>query len=282
MSDAFDLVVLGAGSAGYACALRAAQLGLSVALVDEGAIGGTCLHRGCIPTKAWLQAAKVRRTVAKAASFGIGAELGDVDAAVVGKYAAGVVGGLHKGLEGLIAARGITVIREHGTLTVDERGPGVETGSVVHRGRAVVLATGAAPVTLGLPVDGERIITSEHALTLDTLPKRAIVVGGGVIGVEFASLWADLGVESRSSRWPLTGSSLQRKPATRKILTSELRKSAASISGSACRWTGPGPPTAGWPSRSMGRISESDLMLVAVGRRPVTDGLRRCPKRASP
>ncbi|WP_269451757.1 FAD-dependent oxidoreductase [Tessaracoccus coleopterorum] len=146
MTRDFDLAILGAGSAGYACALRAAQLGLRVALVDDGAVGGTCLHRGCIPTKAWLQAAKVRRTVAKAAGFGVDATLQGVDAARVRGYADGVVGPLFKGLTGLIASRGITVIPERGTVVADDgRGPGIETGGRVHRVGAVVVATGATP-----------------------------------------------------------------------------------------------------------------------------------------
>ena len=196
MTSTFDVAILGAGSAGYACALRAAQLGLSVAIVDDSPLGGTCLHRVCIPTKAWLQAAKVRRTVAKAGSYGIGAALTGVDAKGVRDYADATVAGLHRGLCSLIASRGITVIAERGSLVPDDgRGPGIATGAIVHRAKAVVLATGAAPITLGLPVDGHRIITSEEALRLEDLPSRAVVLGGGVIGVEFASMWADLGVE---------------------------------------------------------------------------------------
>ena len=153
MTEPFDVAILGAGSAGYACALRAAQLGLSVVLVDEGPVGGTCLHRGCIPTKSWLQAAKARQAVISAPAFGVGAELGAVDAAAILGYADGVVGQLHKGLQGLIASRGIKVVNARGSLVTDARGPGIDVDGSVLRARSVVVATGAEPVTLGLAVD---------------------------------------------------------------------------------------------------------------------------------
>ena len=272
MSDPFDVAILGAGSAGYACALRAAQLGLRVALIDDTPLGGTCLHRGCIPTKAWLQAAKVRRTVAKAPSFGIGATLGETDPAGVRRYADGVVGGLHRGLEGLIAQRGITVFRERGTLTVDDRGPGVETGAVVHRARAVVVATGAAPVTLGLPVDGERILTSDHALRLDRLPERAVVLGGGVIGVEFASLWADLGVavtlvEAMDRLLPAE------EPGHSRILARALKGRGVDVRLGAAVESAE-PSENGVAVRMGDETLHTDVLLVAVGRRPATAGLR--------
>ncbi|MHA6512306.1 FAD-dependent oxidoreductase [Tessaracoccus sp. Z1128] len=271
MTDAFDVAVLGAGSAGYACALRAAQLGLRVALVDDTPLGGTCLHRGCIPTKAWLQAAKVRRTVAKAPSFGIEAQLGATDAGAVRRYADGVVANLHRGLEGLIAQRGITVIRERGRLMVDDRGPGIETGAVVHRARAVVVATGAAPATLGLPVDGRRILTSDHALRLERLPERAVVLGGGVIGVEFASMWADLGVavtlvEAMDRLLPAE------EPGHSRILARALRGRGVDVRLGA---TVEGAETGddGVAVNLGGETLRADVLLVAVGRRPVTDGL---------
>lgn len=271
MSTAFDVAIVGAGSAGYACALRAAQLGLSVALVDDGPLGGTCLHRGCIPTKAWLQAAKVRRTVEKAGAFGIGATLGETDPAGIKRYATGVVDGLHRGLEGLIKGCGITVIRERGTLVSDDSGPGVETASGRYRARAVVLATGATPITLGLETDGERILTSDHALALEHLPQRAVVLGGGVIGVEFASLWADLGVdvtliEATDRLLPAE------EPAHSTLLARELKRRGVSVRlgttvDSATR-------SADGVAVAIGDDSlETDLLLVAVGRRPATTGL---------
>ncbi|AQP47504.1 dihydrolipoyl dehydrogenase [Tessaracoccus aquimaris] len=272
MTRDFDVAILGAGSAGYACALRAAQLGLRVALVDEGQVGGTCLHRGCIPTKAWLQAAKVRRTVAKAPSFGVLASLDGVDAAAVKGYADSVVGSLFKGLTGLVASRGITVIPERGRLVSDDgRGPGIETGGRTHRAGAVVIATGAAPVTLGLPVDGTRIITSEEALRLDALPGSAIVLGGGVIGVEFASMWADLGVkvtllEATDRLLPAE------EPGHSRILAKELARRGVDVRlGTSL--TEATATDAGVRVLAGDAELTADLLLVAVGRKPSSSGL---------
>lgn len=271
MTQEFDLAILGAGSAGYACALRAAQLGLSVVLVDEGPVGGTCLHRGCIPTKSWLHAAKTRQAVISAPAFGIGAELGEVDAAGILGYADGVVAQLHKGLKGLIASRGIKVVQARGTLVTDQRGPGIDVDGSVLRGRAVVVATGAQPVTLGLAVDGERIITSEQALRMSGLPSSAVVVGGGVIGVEFASMWADLGVEvtlveAAPSLLPTE------EPALSKVLHSALAKRGVTIlvssPTSAARATDEGVHVTLENSEI-----EAELLLVAAGRRPQLDGI---------
>ncbi|SDL54662.1 FAD-dependent oxidoreductase [Tessaracoccus oleiagri] len=263
-----DLAVLGAGSAGYAAALRASQLGLDVTLVDPGPLGGTCLHVGCIPTKAWLQSAKVRRTVLHAGAFGIGGGTGDVDAAAIRSHADDVVDQLHRGLSGLVSASGVRHVAAAGRLV---GGTVVEAGGERIEAAAVLVATGAEPVTLGLPVDGERIITSEHALRLDALPRRAVVLGGGVIGVEFASLWADLGVEV------VIVEALDRllpseEPALSKVLTRALRSRGVDVRT--------GAPVAGAEAGDGGvRVTvgheqlEADLLLVAVGRRPRVAGL---------
>ncbi|MBB1483661.1 dihydrolipoyl dehydrogenase [Tessaracoccus sp. MC1865] len=271
MTHPFDLAILGAGSAGYACALRAAQLGLRVALFDDTPVGGTCLHRGCIPAKAWLQAAKVRSTVAKADAFGIGATLGDTDVPALRRYVDGVIKPLHKGLAGLIAARGITLIQERGVVTRDDEGPGIDVGDAHYRARAVVVATGAAPITLGLPVDGERILTSDHALRLTSLPGSAIVLGGGVIGVEFASLWTDLGVkvtlvEALDRLLP------GEEPAHSSILKAELMSRGIDVRlGAPLTDVEVGETVSG---RVRDDQVRADVLLVAAGRRPATAGLR--------
>ncbi len=271
MSDQYDVAILGAGSAGYACALRSAQLGLSVALVDEGPLGGTCLHRGCIPTKSWLHAAKARQAVISAPAFGIGAELGEVDARAIQDYATTVVAQLHKGLSGLIASRGIEVINARGALSSDQRGPGIDVDGSVLRARAVVVATGAEPITLGLAVDGIRILDSWQALQLTTLPERAVIVGGGVIGVEFASMWNDLGVqvtlvEATASLLPTE------EPDLSKVILSELRKRGVEIqlstSISSARATDDGVRI-----DLNNDVIEADVVLVAAGRRPMLEGI---------
>ena len=271
MTQVHDLAVLGGGPAGYATALRAAQLGLDVTLVEERELGGTCLHRGCVPTKAWLQAAKTRTTVAKADRLGIGAILTGVDATKVRGFADSLVSGLHRGLTGLIRSRGIRVVPGHGRLVVDAEGPALDVDGELLRARNVVLATGSAPVTLGLPTDGERILTSEHALRLERLPGRAVILGGGVIGVEFASLWRDLGVEVvlveaaphlLPNEDPDLVAVLERRLGARGIDLRLGAKAAGIVrDGDQVRLELPdGTVTA-------------DVALIAVGRRPVTGGL---------
>jgi dihydrolipoamide dehydrogenase len=189
----FDVVVLGGGSGGYATAIRASQLNLSVALIEKDKLGGTCLHRGCIPTKALLHAGEVADQTRESEQFGIKAELVGIDMAGVNAYKDGVVDRLYKGLQGLVRAAKITYVEGTGRLV----GPTtVEVDGQRYSGRNVVLATGSYSRTLpGLDLDGERVISSEHALLMDRVPGSAIVLGGGVIGVEFASVWRSFGAE---------------------------------------------------------------------------------------
>ncbi|WP_109508702.1 dihydrolipoyl dehydrogenase [Nocardioides speluncae] len=270
MSDEFDLVILGAGSGGYACALRAAQLGLNVALVEKGNVGGTCLHVGCIPTKALLHAAEVADLARESAQFGVQATFDGIDMAGVNKYKDGVVSRLFKGLTGLIASRGITVIEGEGRLT----GPNAVTvGDTTYTGRNVVLASGSYSKSLpGLDIDGERVITSEQALTLDRVPASVIVLGGGVIGCEFASVWRSFGAEVTivealprlvAAEDEASSKALERAFRKRKInfLTGTPFESVKTTdSGVAVTVQG-------------GDVIEAELLLVAVGRGPTTDGL---------
>ncbi|WP_417562488.1 dihydrolipoyl dehydrogenase [Microbacterium sp.] len=186
----YDVVVLGGGSGGYAAALRAAELGKSVALVEKDKVGGTCLHRGCIPTKALLHAAEVADYARESASFGIRTQLDGVDVDALRTYREGIVAKKYKGLQGLVKARGITVVPGAGRLVA---GPAVAVGDDILHGTDVILATGSYSRTLpGLQIGG-RIITSEQALELDVVPERVAILGGGVIGVEFASVWRSFG-----------------------------------------------------------------------------------------
>jgi dihydrolipoamide dehydrogenase len=188
----FDVVILGGGSGGYAAALRSAQLGKRVALIEKDKLGGTCLHRGCIPTKALLHSAEVADVTREAAAVGVNATFGSIDMAQVNKYRDGIVDRLFKGLTGLIGSKDITVVAGEGKLT----GPKTVTvNGDTYTGTNMVLATGSYSRTLpGLEIGG-RVITSEHALQLDYVPKKVIVLGGGVIGVEFASVWKSFGTE---------------------------------------------------------------------------------------
>ena len=189
----FDLVILGGGSGGYACALRSAQLGLSVVLIEADKLGGTCLHKGCIPTKALLHTAEIADGAREGARFGVKSTFDGIDMAGVNKYKDGVVARLHKGLEGLVKSRNITYVAGHGKLVSKDT---IEVNGERYTGKNIVLATGSYAKTLpGLEIDGLQIITSDHGTRLDYVPKSVIVLGGGVIGCEFASLWKSFGAE---------------------------------------------------------------------------------------
>ena len=189
----FDVVILGGGSGGYACALRSSQLGLSVALIEEGKLGGTCLHRGCIPTKALLHSGEVADSSRHSAEFGVNTKFIGIYMLAVNVYKDGVVSKLHKGLQGLVKSRNVTYIEGHGKLISKNE---VEVNGVKYTGKNIVLATGSYPKTLpGLEIDGAAIITSEHAISMDRVPASVIVLGGGVIGCEFASVWKSFGAE---------------------------------------------------------------------------------------
>jgi dihydrolipoamide dehydrogenase len=272
----FDVLILGAGSGGYACALRAAQLGLTVGLVEKGKLGGTCLHVGCIPTKALLHAAEIADQARESARFGVNATLEGIDMPGVNAYRDKVVSRLFSGLTGLIKRRGITVIEGEGRMTGPRQVTVVSTDSTAettYSGRHLVLASGSHPRSLpGLDIDGERVLTSEHALRLDRVPSSVVVLGGGVIGCEFASVWASFGaevtiVEALPRLLPVEDE------ASSKALERAFRKRRIQI-------------RTGTPFQSVkvtddgvavtvegGDVIEAELLLVAVGRGPSTAGL---------
>ncbi len=188
----FDVLVLGGGSGGYAAALRASQLGLSVGMVEEAKVGGTCLHWGCIPTKALLHAAEVADHAREGESIGVNTEFHSIDMPKVNAYKQGVVDRLYKGLQGLVKSRKVTVIDGHGTLV----GPdAIEVRGERYTGKNIILASGSYSRTLpGLEIGG-RVMTSDQAIAMEWVPRSAIVLGGGVIGVEFASVWKSFGAD---------------------------------------------------------------------------------------
>ena len=187
----FDLVILGSGSGGYAAALRAAQLGMSVALIERDKLGGTCLHRGCIPTKALLHSAEVADTAKEAGNYGVQATFQGIDMTQVNKYRDSIVDKLYKGLTGLVSSKNITFVQGEGRMTGPKQ---VTVGTDVYEGKNLVLATGSISKTLGVEITG-RVITSDQALQMDWVPKKVAILGGGVIGVEFASVWRSFGSE---------------------------------------------------------------------------------------
>ncbi len=269
-STSFDVVVLGGGSGGYACALRASQLGLTVAVVEQDKIGGTCLHRGCIPTKALLHAGEVADAVRDAAQFGVNASLDGVDLAGVNAYKDGVVGRLYKGLQGLVKSRGITVVEGRGTLVEPHT---VEVDGTRYAGKSVVLASGSFTKTLpGLSLDGDKVLSSWDALQLQTVPNRAVVLGGGVIGVEFASAWRSFGAEVTIIE-ALPRLLATEDAASSKVLERAFRKRGIAIK-TGTLFAGLENTDAGVKiTAESGETFEADVLLVAVGRGPQTADL---------
>jgi dihydrolipoyl dehydrogenase len=268
--SSFDLVILGGGSGGYAAAFRASELGLSVALIEKDKVGGTCLHRGCIPTKALLHAAELADAAREGETFGVKTTLDGIDVPGVHKYKDGVVNRLYKGLQGLVKANKITYVEGAGRLVSPTA---VEVNGQRYEGRHVILATGSQPKSLpGLEIDGDRIISSEHALTLDRVPASVVVLGGGVIGVEFASVWRSFGaevtiVEALPHLLPLEdegSSKLLERAFRRRGINYELGARFDSV-----KTTGAGVVV----SLEGGKTIEAEYLLVAVGRGPVSADL---------
>jgi dihydrolipoamide dehydrogenase len=264
----FDIVILGGGSGGYACALRAVQLGKSVALIEKGKLGGTCLHTGCIPTKALLHSAEVADASRESQNFGVKATFEGIDMPAVNTYKDGVIDRLYKGLQGLIKSGGITVVEGEGKL-VDPKT--VEVNGERYTGTNVVLATGSVSRTLGLDIGG-RVITSSEALTMSEVPEKVVIIGGSVIGVEFASVWKSFGadvtiIEGLPTLIPLEDPSLSKQ------LERAFRKRKINfktgVKFSSVEQTESGVTV----SLEDGTTIETDLVLVAVGRGPNSAGM---------
>jgi dihydrolipoamide dehydrogenase len=267
--EVFDIVVLGGGSGGYACAFRAAELGLSVALVEKDKLGGTCLHRGCIPTKALLHAAEVADAARDGAKYGVRSTFDGIDMAGVNSYKDAIVGRLYKGLQGLATAHKVTVVAGEGRLVAPDA---VRVGERRLRGRNVVLATGSYARTLpGLDIGG-RVLTSDQALAIDHVPDRVVVLGGGVIGVEFASVWRSFGAQVTIVE-ALPRLVAGEDAAASKALERAFRKrKITALTGT--RFAGVTQDESGvLVSLEGGRTVAADLLLVAVGRGPASAGL---------
>jgi dihydrolipoamide dehydrogenase len=266
----FDVVILGGGSGGYACALRAAQLGMKVALIEKGELGGTCLHRGCIPTKALLHAAEVADSSRESEQFGVRTSFEGIDMPAVNEYKDGVVARLYKGLQGLVKSRKITFVQGMGRLVSPTA---VEVDGQRYEGKHVVLATGSYAKSLpGLDIDGSRVITSDQAIKLDQVPGSVVVLGGGVIGCEFASVWKSFGaevtiVEALPHLVPLEDEQ------SSKMLERAFRKRKIAFELGA-RFSGVENSENGVTvSLENGKTIEAELLLVAVGRGPTSQEL---------
>jgi len=265
----FDLVILGGGSGGYAAALRASQLGMSVGLIEKNKLGGTCLHVGCIPTKALLHSAEVADVTRESAKYGVTAEFGGIDISAVTAYRQGIVASKYKGLQGLVKARGITVIEGSGRLVSPHS---VQVGDDVITGKNVILATGSYSRSLpGLEIGG-RVITSEQALELDFVPKKVIVLGGGVIGVEFSSVWKSWGADVQIVE-ALPHLVPNEDEAISKQFERAFRKRGINFSLGVRFQSVTQNDQGVVVTLEDGQTFEGELLLVAVGRGPVTADL---------
>lgn len=268
MAEEFDVLVLGGGSAGYAAALRSVQHGFSVALVEKSKLGGTCLHWGCIPTKAYLHAAEVADEARNSEKYGVKTTFEGIDMAKVRQYKDDIVAGKHKGLTGLLKMRKIQVIEGEGKLISSNE---VEVDGTTYQAKNIVLATGSTAKTFGLPIS-DKIITSTEALELDYTPKSAIVLGGGVIGCEFASAWTSYGtevtiIEGLPSLVPNEDPSI-----IKQLERSFKKRGIKSNTGTFFKdveETSDGVKV----TLEDGKTFEAEICLVAVGRGPVTEGL---------
>jgi len=275
MSESFDLVVIGGGPGGYSAALYAASAGLRVALVEVDALGGTCLNRGCIPAKAFLETAAVHRHVAHAADFGIEAGTPSVHFEVTQARKRKIVAGLVGGIGAMCKSRKVEVLSGTGSLGPDR------TVTVAHadgssssiRGEHVILAAGSVPRTIPGFERGGPIMTSDEVLDLDHVPARIAVIGGGAIGCEFASTFADLGASvTLLEGLPKILPGLDADVA-RVVVKSFERKGIDIRTGVSV--TGHTPNPAGGTSVHLGDgVSiEVDAVIVSIGRRPFADTL---------
>jgi dihydrolipoamide dehydrogenase len=271
MAEQFDVVVIGGGPGGYATALYGAGAGLNIAVVEKDKVGGTCLHRGCIPAKEFLETASVYRHVTGAKEFGITSDSPSVDFSVSQARKQKVVDGLWKGLQGVMKRRKITTIHGTGQLA-GGRTVKISDGTEI-KGTHIVLATGSVPRTIpGFELDGKHVLTSDEFLMLDKLPATAVVIGGGAIGCEFASTMADLGVKvTILEALPKILPGCDREVAD--VVVKSFKKRGIDIrTGVQVKGHTPGE-TGTTVEFGEGESVTVDVVVVSVGRRPLTDGL---------
>jgi dihydrolipoamide dehydrogenase len=274
----FDLVVIGGGPGGYAAALYGASAGLNIALVEKDKIGGTCLHRGCIPAKELLETAAIVRTVKHAGDFGVIVEPKSVDWGVVMERKQSVIDKLAGGVVGLLKNRKVTLFDGYGSLGPDRSveivGGDGERATIT--GDAVILASGSSPrVIPGFEPDGSTVVTSDEFFQISQIPRRAVVIGGGAIGCEFASTLADLGasvtvLEALPKILPGCDDDV-----TRVVLQSFKKKGIDVRAGVAVTGHTPDGNGATTVQFGDGETIETDLVVVSVGRVPYTEGLLR-------
>jgi dihydrolipoamide dehydrogenase len=272
MSDAYDVVVIGAGTGGYSCALRLAQLGKRVALVErDERLGGTCLLRGCIPTKALLQSAAVMDSVNRSEEWGITAS-GEPDLPAIQAFEQKMVDKLVNGLTGLVKQRKIDVVK--GTATL-RPGPVVEVDGRTIAATDVVLATGSRPRLLPGVEMSERVITSDEALWYGSIPSSAVIIGGGAIGLEFASFYRSMGAEVTLVEALPRIAPLEDEDSSKEIARAFRKRGITTHAGAMVKGVKDdgGSVSVTFDAGGKSQTATADVCLVAIGRGPVTDGL---------
>ncbi len=264
----YDVVILGAGSGGYAAALRAGQLGLKVALIEGDKVGGTCLHRGCIPTKALLHVADVADEMRDADAIGIKGTFEGIDMEGLNAYKDGVISKMYKGLTGLVDSRGVDTIQGWGRLVAKDT---VEVNGKQIKGKNIVLASGSYSKTIGQEIT-DRVMTSEKALTMTQAPKSVVVLGGGVIGVEFASVWRSWGAEVTIIEG-LDRLVPNEDPAVSKMLERQFRKRKINFKTKTMFDRVEEDENGVHVFTQDGKQYDAEYLLIAIGRGPATANL---------
>ena len=279
-NDVLDLVVIGGGPGGYAAAFYAASAGLSVGLVERDVIGGTCLNRGCIPAKAFLETAAVRRQVGHAPDFGVNASFVSLDFSVAQRRKQGIVETLQKGLLNLVRSKKVVLFEGTGRLLPpDAAAPNVVSISLkdgstqLVQARNVILATGSTPRTIPNFDRGGAVLTSDEVLELSEIPRRILVVGGGAIGCEFASMFADLGAEVTIVEGASRILAGVDEDISQVVAKSFKKKNIRIVTDTVCSSHSQSPGGAELVTLSSGEQVEVEAVVLAVGRKPQTDGL---------
>jgi dihydrolipoamide dehydrogenase len=274
----FDIVVLGGGPGGYAAALYGAAAGLDIALVEEARVGGTCLHRGCIPAKALLQTAEVTRTIKHASNFGVSSSEPTVDFSAIQNRKNAVINQMTGGLEGLLKRRKVTVFSDTGSVaSAKDKQVLLTDGTIISATRGLILATGSAPREFpNTPYDGEVILSSDHVLNLEYAPASVVIIGGGAIGCEFASYLNEMGssvtlLEVAPSL--LAGCDKDAAAVVQKSFIKRGMTVLAGVNVDSISRDGVKGSVAYTDDKGVSEKIEADVVIVSVGRRPRSEGI---------